>query len=134
MRRKNHHDGPKNKRDMETESPIEGSSSEEWEAEQFEQLVGRHLKQWDDSVTPEIPSIQSLEQLAGDQRDRLRGRLWRDLLLFWVVSGMILSGLVLLVQRDLKLFIIVQVVVLMAACLFVVSPVVRREGRGKWTN
>ncbi|UVI31327.1 YxlC family protein [Paenibacillus spongiae] len=134
MRRKNRQDG-QGKRNTEEDFRLDSSMPEEdREAEQFEQLVGRHLRQWDDSVMPDVPSLQSLERLASGHRSRLKGRLWRDLLLFWMVSGMILSGLLLLVQRDLKLFVIVQVVVLMAACLFLASSAARKEGRGKWTS
>ncbi|MFD0715944.1 YxlC family protein [Paenibacillus sp. GCM10027626] len=106
----------------------------EEEEELFQRLLGQPLQQWDEAIKPDVPSIQALTQLTQQHRSDMRRKLWRDLVLLWIVSGVLLSGLLILVQEDIRLFVIVQVTVFAAALLFLVGERVHREVRRKWTN
>jgi len=109
--------------------------NEETSADQeFRQLVGQHLEQWDETVTPSVPSIQALTQLAEEHRIFMRKKLWSDLVLFWIVSGILLSGLLMLIYQDIRLYVIVQVIMLVAALLFLVAERMHRKVREKWTS
>jgi len=111
------------------------ASSEEVSSDQeFRQLIGQHLEKWDETVNPTVPSIQALTQLAEDHRIFMRKKLWRDLVLFWIVSGIVLSGLLMLIYQDIRLYVIVQIIMLVAAILFLVAERLHRRVREKWTN
>jgi len=101
---------------------------------EFEQLIGQHLEQWDKTVNPSVPSIQALTQLAEDHRIFMRKKLWRDLVLFWIVSGILLSGLLMLIYQDIRLYVIVQVIMLVVAFIFLIAERMHRKVREKWTN
>ncbi|BBH24677.1 hypothetical protein Back11_60220 [Paenibacillus baekrokdamisoli] len=102
----------------------------------FQQLLGSHLSHWDASISPDVPSVDSLEQLIGEHKQVITRHLWRDLLLLWVIGGFMVSGLLLLLQSNIILFAIIQATALMAAAIFlgVTLRPRKQEGRRKWTH
>ncbi|MFC5648698.1 DUF5345 family protein [Paenibacillus solisilvae] len=102
----------------------------------FQELFGDHLMKWDASITPPIPALDDLEQLVTDHKQQLSRRLWRDLLLLWVIGGLVISGMLLLLQHNIVVFALVQIGAIAAAAIFLMIAVrsSSKEGRHKWTN
>ncbi|SDX44294.1 YxlC family protein [Paenibacillus sp. CF384] len=106
------------------------------EEQQFQQLLGVHLDEWDRSMQPDIPSVESITKLVREQKKELGRRHMRELLLFWLVSACVLSGLLLLWVSSIAIFVAVQILAFTAAAVFVMLFIVKgREGRRpKWSD
>lgn len=102
----------------------------------FQELLGDHLMKWDASIKPPTPALSTLEQLVSDQKQLLARRLWRDLLMLWVVGGLVLSGMLLLFQHNMIVFVVVQTGSIIAAAIFLILTQRSKfkEGQYKWTN
>lgn len=102
----------------------------------FQELLGDHLMKWDASIKPPTPALSTLEQLVSDQKHLLARRLWRDLLMLWVVGGLVLSGMLLLFQHNMIVFVVVQTGSIIAAAIFLILTQRSKfkEGQYKWDN
>lgn len=102
----------------------------------FQELLGDHLMKWDASITAPVPALDTLEQLVIDQKQLLTRRIWRDLLLLWVIGGFIISGMLLLLQHNTLVFALVQAGSIVAAAIFLILTLSSKseEGSTKWTN
>ncbi|MBW7476414.1 YxlC family protein [Paenibacillus oenotherae] len=100
----------------------------------FQAIAGDHLDKWDASITPDIPTLDSLETMISSHKEAVRQRLWRDLLLFWAVGCLILTVLMFVLYSSLQAFLFLQIGTFAAAVLFLLRASFRKEGRRKWTH
>ncbi|REE85392.1 hypothetical protein A8990_112121 [Paenibacillus taihuensis] len=115
-----------------SEDTNRSNRAEEEELEQeYRELLAPHVEKWDQSITPpNPPALAALTALVGEKNKALRQRYWKELALFWIVSLMVLSVLLLLWQSSIILFAIVQGIAFVAAAVFMaVSGAKRRERR-----
>lgn len=100
----------------------------------FRAMAGDSLKQWEQSIDPDVPSLESIGGMISSHKEAVRVRLWRELLLLWVIGCFVISGLMLVLYSSLQVFLFVQLGVLGAAGLLLLRASLRKEGRGKWTH
>ena len=102
----------------------------------FQELLGDHLIKWDASIKPPTPALSTVEQLVSDQKQVLARRLWRDLLMLWVIGGLVISGMLLLFQHNRIVFVVVQTGSIIAAAIFLILTLRSKfkEGQYKWNN
>ncbi|MBB3112171.1 hypothetical protein FHS18_004249 [Paenibacillus phyllosphaerae] len=98
----------------------EGKQSEQERAvdEELASLLRGPLAQWEEQIQPEVPALADLAQLVSSHRSQQRVRLWRDLLILWVIGGIVIACLLLLLEQNVVWFAIVQAIVLVGAVLF----------------
>jgi tetrahydromethanopterin S-methyltransferase subunit G len=102
----------------------------------FQELLGDHLMKWDASINPPTPALSTLEQLVSEQKQLISRRIWRDLLMLWVIGGLVISGMLLLFQHNRIVFVVVQAVFIIAAAIFLILTQRSKfkEGQYKWNN
>lgn len=100
----------------------------------FQALAEEPLKQWDHSIAPDVPSLESISQLISSHKEVVRSRLWRDLLLLWGIGSFIITGLMFVLYSSFQVFLFVQLGTLGAAGLILLRASFRKEGRRKWTH
>ena len=113
----------------------DGAAGTEAEAEaEFRELVGAQLSQWDERIQPPVPHLAALEQLVSRQKEELSRRLWRDLLLLWMLGIFIIGGLLLMLQWNIVVFACLQAAALAGALLYLfVHSRRNRSVKRKWT-
>lgn len=97
---------------------------------EYSELLAPHVEKWDQSIIPpNPPTLAALTSLVGEKNKALRQRYWKELALFWIVSLMVLSVMLLMWQSSLILFGFVQGAAFVAAAVFLVVSGAKRSER-----
>ncbi|SFT17035.1 DUF5345 family protein [Paenibacillus sp. BC26] len=106
------------------------------EEQQIKQMLGVHLEEWDRSIQPAVPSVESITNLVREHKKELNSRYRRELVLFWLVSAFVLSGLLLLWLSSVMVFVVIQILAFAAAAVFVFLFMIKgKEGRRpRWSD
>ncbi|WP_308636070.1 DUF5345 family protein [Paenibacillus silvisoli] len=102
----------------------------EQEEEQFRQLLGVHLEGWDDRMQPGIPTGEAMTALVREHKQEMRVRFRRELLLFWLVSILVLGGMMLLLLSNVVLFAVFQAIAV-AVGVFVAWRLAAASAKGQ---
>lgn len=116
--------------------PRDGDTRAETEAdaEEFRELIGDHLSRWDERIEPPVPHLSALEQMVSQHQEELGRRLWRDLLLLWMLGVVLIGGLVLMIRWSIVAFACLQAAALAGALLYLFFHSRRnRSVKRKWT-
>jgi len=102
-----------------------------------EQWLNESLRRFDAMFEPPAPSLQALQELADNGRKAANRKLWRDLVLFWIVGCIVTGGVMLLLKSDIVWFAALQAAAAVAGVAFAAVTGKRRTAErtgSKWAN
>ncbi|RAP73848.1 YxlC family protein [Paenibacillus montanisoli] len=122
------------RREREQEKSGERNKQHETELqdeEQFRQLLGVHLEKWDSGIEPGIPTDEAMMALVRGHKQETRERFRRELLLFWLVSIFVLSGMFLLWMNSVVLFAVVQAIAVAVGVIVAGGLAIAKKHQGE---
>lgn len=107
--------------------------SDEIDQQWFDEQLGAAINRFDAVHEPLLPELHNIEQLVQLHKNDLKRKLWKDLLLFWLVACFIFGSMMWMLERDWVWFAILQSIIAMGGIAFVSMTFGKRMGR-KWNN
>ncbi|MCK9858667.1 YxlC family protein [Paenibacillus sp. ATY16] len=98
-------------------------------------ILTESLNSWDASIELQVPHIIELEQLISDHKEKTKRRLWRDLILLWMLGILVIGSMMLIYDWNDNAFWFLQLLGVVGGLLFL--RFVNRESREakyKWTR
>lgn len=109
------------------------SAAPDEEQRWFEQNISGELRKFDSAYEREAPDTVDLELFVAQHQRDLRKRLWRDLMILWLVAACLLLGMLWVMDRHFMWFVSLQAISAAGAVVFIgVSH--RKKVRGIWKN
>ncbi|WP_141502729.1 YxlC family protein [Paenibacillus luteus] len=93
----------------------------------FEDRLKDAMTQFDAVHAPKVPSLQQFEALVDDHKQEMKKRLWKELLLFWLIACFILGLMLWVLDRNVVWFAILQICIAVGGISFVTMRFRRRK-------
>ncbi|PFG07218.1 YxlC family protein [Bacillus sp. es.034] len=87
--------------------------------DELKELIDEGFRSIDRGVEESTPSLQWFEQLVEDQQERLKARFKRDMILFLLLAGCLLTVFSLTLFQMPILFLLLQVLIFAGALIFI---------------
>ncbi|WP_424768848.1 YxlC family protein [Paenibacillus sp. sgz302251] len=94
----------------------------------FDNQIGEALDRFDAIHAPLLPKLHVFEQLVQAHKRELKRKLWKDLLLFWLLAVFIFSSMMWVLDRNWVWFLTIQSAIAAGGIGFVSITFVRRMG------
>jgi fatty acid desaturase len=89
------------------------------EHDELKELINEGFRSIDREVEESTPSLQWFEQLVEDQQEQLKARFKRDMILFLLIAGCLLTVFSLTLFQMPILFLLLQVLIFAGALIFI---------------
>jgi hypothetical protein len=103
----------------------EDTEDQQW----FDNQLQETLDRFDAIHVPHVPELHRFEDMVDAHKQQLKKKLWKDLLLFWLIACLIFGLMMWMIDRNWVWFAILQAVIAAGGIGFVSITFGRRKVR-----
>ncbi|MGG1639507.1 YxlC family protein [Paenibacillus sp. FSL K6-3182] len=103
----------------------EETEDQKWFDDQLQETLNR----FDAIHAPHVPELQRFEDMVDAHKQQMKRKLWKDLLIFWLLACLIFGMMMWMLDRNLVWFAVLQVVIAVGSIGFVGITFGRRKVR-----
>ncbi|WP_336771426.1 YxlC family protein [Paenibacillus sp. MMO-58] len=98
-------------------------------------ILTESLNSWDASIELPVPHIIELEQLISHHKEKTKRKLWRDLIILWMLGILVVGSMMLIYDWNDSAFWLLQILGVIGGLMFLrFLNRENREAKYKWTR